>query len=264
MNIFDANTHIEKEHLSIRLKELNKWYGDVGKGTITHYATVSDILFGMTKHNISKSLVTPNTITTDKEDAKKASEMIASEIEGYKNLVGVACVHPYSKTAVYDLEEGIIERGLSTLMLCPDRQGFEVDDETVWILLERVEELGIPVILHTQWSSKTQTYLDMKALFDLGSSFHINFILTHMGTGGKISVLSSLVGLKNIYLETSHIQPKDIIRALGMFGSERLIFGSDFSYNLYPKHELEKILGLEIEKSDKEKILGKNMEKLLK
>ncbi|MFQ5801030.1 MAG: amidohydrolase family protein, partial [Candidatus Hydrothermarchaeales archaeon] len=104
----------------------------------------------------------------------------------------------------------------------------------------------------------------MGALFDLGSSFHINFILAHMGTGRKISLLSALVGLKNIYLETSHTQPKDIIHAIEMFGSERLIFGSDFSYNLYPKHELEKILGLEIETSDKEKILGKNMEKLLK
>jgi hypothetical protein len=51
MKIFDANTHIEKEPLSIRLKELNKWYGEVDEGTITHYATAQDILSGMRKNS---------------------------------------------------------------------------------------------------------------------------------------------------------------------------------------------------------------------
>jgi predicted TIM-barrel fold metal-dependent hydrolase len=263
MKIFDCNTHIEKEPLSIRLRELNKLHGEVDEGTITHYATVQDILSGMRKHNIDRSIVMPNTITTDKEDAKKASGMIAHEITGYKNLVGASCVHPYSKTAIDDLEEGVLENGLKALMLSPDRQGFELNDEALWMLLERVEEMKIPIILHTQWSKKGENYFDMETLFDVGSSFHINFVLAHFGAGKDISPVSEIADLKNIYFETSHIPPKDILRGLDMFGSNRLIFGSDFSYNLYPKYELEKILSLEIEKSDKEKILGKNLEKLI-
>jgi predicted TIM-barrel fold metal-dependent hydrolase len=264
MDIFDANTHIEKDPLSIRLKELNKRHGGADQGTITHYATVSDILTGMARNNVQKALVMPNTIPPDKEAAKKASEMVALEIGGYKNLVGAACVHPYSNKAVYDLEESILERGLSALMLCPDRQGFELDDEAVWILFERVEGMKIPVILHTQWSKKTQTYLDPEQLFDLGSSFRIDFILTHMGSGDNISPLSTLADLANIHFETSHTHPKNILRAIDIFGSERIIFGSDFFCNLYPKHELENLLGMDIEKSDKEKIFGKNLERLLK
>ena len=264
MNVFDGNTHLEKEHLSIRVREPNKEEGGFDDGVLTHYATVQDVLSGMKKHSIQKSLVMPNTVTADKMDAKKSSEMIAKEIVGFKNLVGAACVHPYSKSAVYDLEEGVLENGLRALMLCPERQGFEINDEAVWMLFERVEELKVPVILYTQWSKGTEDYLSMHSLFDVGSSFHINFILPHMGVGNDISTLSEIADLKNVYLETSHIQPRDVLRATGMFGPERLIFGSDFSYNLYPKYELEKILDLEIDKKDKEKILGKNLEGLLK
>jgi predicted TIM-barrel fold metal-dependent hydrolase len=264
MKIFDANTHIEKEPLSIRLKELNKWYGEVDEGTITHYATAQDILSGMRKNSIEKSLVMPNTVTTDKNDAKKASEMVAREIVGYPDLLGVACVHPYSKTVIYDLEEGILENGLRLLMLSPDRQGFELNDEAVWTLFERVEEMDLSVILYTQWAKNIETYFDAQILYDIGSSFHINFILPHMGINSDLSSLSETVHLENIFFETSHSSPKEILRALEMFGSERLVFGSDFSYNLYPKYELEKITSLEINKSDKEKILGKNLEKLLK
>jgi predicted TIM-barrel fold metal-dependent hydrolase len=85
-----------------------------------------------------------------------------------------------------------------------------------------------------------------------------------MGVGTDLSPLSEVVDLENIFFETSHIAPRDILHAIEMFGSERLIFGSDFSYNLYPKYELEKILSLEVDKSAKQKILGKNLETLLK
>jgi predicted TIM-barrel fold metal-dependent hydrolase len=264
MNILDANTHIEKEHLSLRLKELNKWEDVSDEGTITHYATVQDILSGMKKHDIKKSLVMPNSITTDKEDAKKASEMVAQELTGYKELVGAALVHPYSKNPVYDLEDAIIDCGLKVLVLSPDRQGFELSDEALWILLERVEEMEIPVILDTQWSKGTESYFNMDELFDLGSSFHLQFILTHMGVGTDLSSLSEVVDLENLFFETSHITPRDLLHSIEMFGSERLIFGSDFSYNLYPKYELEKILSLEVDKSTKQKILGKNLETVLK
>jgi len=264
MKIFDANTHIEKNPLSIRLKELNSWQEDSEEGSITHYATVQDILTGMKRHDITRSLVMPNSVTPDKEDAKRESEIIAREISGYTGLVGAGTVHPYSKTAIYDLESVVLENRLNVLMLSPDRQGFELNDEALWMLLERVEELKIPVILHTLWSKDTSEYFNRGALFDLGSSFHINFILTHMGAGGDLSLLSDLRELKNIFFETSHIKPKELLHAISLFGVRRLIFGSDFSYNLYPKYELEKILALEIEKKDLEHIMGKNMECLLK
>ncbi len=264
MKIFDANTHIEKNPLSIRLKELNSWHDETEDGSITHYATVQDILYGMKRHDITRSLVMPNSVTPDKEDAKRESEIVAREISGYTGLVGAGTVHPYSKTAVYDLESVVLENRLQALMLSPDRQGFELNDEALWMLLERVEELKIPVILHTLWSKDAADYFNMEGLFDLGSSFHIDFILTHMGAGADISALSDLAELKNIYLETSHTRPKDLLHAISLFGARRLVFGSDFSYNLYPKYELEKILALEIEKKDLEHIMGKNLEKLLK
>jgi len=263
MRVFDANTHIEREPISIRLRELDSWDGNASEGSITHYATVQDILAGMRKHSIDKALVMPSSVTTDKDDAKKATEMVAQEIRGYENLYGAACVHPYSKTAVEELEEGLIDRGLSALMLSPDRQGFELNDEALWMMLERVEELKAPVVLHTQWSRGMEASFSIHDLLDIGSSFHIDFILTHLGAGLSLSSLAELADLRNMHFEVSHSKPRDMLHALQLFGSERLIFGSDFSYNLYPKYELEKVLALDVNKRDKERILSKNIERML-
>src|SRR3972149_5326805 len=109
MNVFDGNTHLEKEHLSIRVREPNKEEGGFDDGVLTHYATVQDVLSGMKKHSIQKSLVMPNTVTVDKMDAKKSSEMIAKDIVGLKNLVGGAAVQSYTKTSADDPEEGVLE-----------------------------------------------------------------------------------------------------------------------------------------------------------
>ncbi len=264
MNIFDGNTHIEKDRVSIRLKELNKWHNGGDEGTISHYATVQDIVLGMRKHDIHRSLVMPNTVTADKAEGSKASEMVAHEIKGRKGIDGVAVVHPHSANPVYDLEDAVQEHGLRVLMLSPDKQGFDLSDESLWMLFERVEEMGIPVMIYTQWSKESEEYLNSSDLYDLGSSFHIDLILAHMGVGSDLAPLSDLADLRNIFFETSHIQPKDILHAIDMFGAKRLIFGSDFSYNLYPKYELEKIQDLEIDQKEKEKIMGRNLEKLVK
>lgn len=262
MKIVDTNVHIEKEPISIRVTDAEE-FGGVADTPITHYATVDDLLACMKTHDIEKAFVMPNTVTTDKVHSKKSCEMVSRTIKGYKNLIGVACVHPYSKDVLYDFEEAIFEQTLQVLMLAPDRQGFELSDEPVWRLFERVEEMKIPVILHTQWSKDENTYFEMETLYDLATSFQINFILTHLGSGDDLSQLSELTEAKNVYFETSHVRQRLIYRAAEMFGTERLLYGSDFAYNLYPKHELDKILNLELNKKDIERIMGKNAEKLL-
>lgn len=264
MRIIDSNTHIEKEPTSIRVSEINSWYANTAEGSVTHYATVQDILAGMKKHNIEKSLVLPNSITPDKKDARKTSHMISREIKGFDNLIGGALVHPYSHNAVEELEEAVLELGLSVLMLSPDKQGFELSDESLWILFERVEEMEVPVFLYAQWEKGLKDYFNKEDLYDIISSFHIPFLLAHMGVGDDVTMVTPLSDLKNIFLETSHITPKEIHHAIEVFGSDRVIFGSDFSYNLYPAFELEKILDMELGKKDKEKVLGKNLANLLK
>ncbi len=262
MKIIDTNVHIEKEPISIRMTDAEE-FGGVADTPITHYATVDDLVACMKTNQVEKAFVMPNTVTTDKTHSKKSCELVSRAIKGYKNLIGVASVHPYSKDVIYDFEEGVLEQGLQALMLAPDRQGFELSDESVWRLFERVEEMKIPVILHTQWSKEEDSYLEMETLHDLATSFHINFILTHLGAGDDLSQLSEVSEAGNVYFETSHVRQRLIYRAAEMFGSERIVFGSDFSYNLYPKHELDKILTLELNKKDVEKIMAKNVEKIL-
>jgi predicted TIM-barrel fold metal-dependent hydrolase len=49
---------------------------------------------------------------------------------------------------------------------------------------------------------------------------------------------------------------------LRKYGSDKLLFGSDFPFGL-PEDELKKILSIDISEADKEKIFGGNIIRLL-
>ena len=69
---------------------------------------------------------------------------------------------------------------------------------------------------------------------------------------------------KNIYCDTSAVKSKNILKmALDTFGAEHLLWGSDYPANKDIPGALNVIKELNIEESQKEKILGKNLEHIL-
>lgn len=71
--------------------------------------------------------------------------------------------------------------------------------------------------------------------------------------------------LKNIYVDTSGAASKSILRmALGFFGADRILWGSDFPANKDLSKSISAIKVIDIKDSEKEKILGCNMMSLFK
>lgn len=70
--------------------------------------------------------------------------------------------------------------------------------------------------------------------------------------------------LKNVYCDTSAVKSQNILKmALDMFGSERLLWGSDYPANKDIVGALNAVQGLEISQQQKERILGGNLEGIL-
>ena len=96
----------------------------------------------------------------------------------------------------------------------------------------------------------------------------VKVIIPHIGlaNGKAYKIIPALKDSPNVYLETGLAYPYEILEAILQFGADRVIFGSDTPYSS-TKIELFNLLEYDLLKSlseeDKEKILAKNMLKLM-
>jgi hypothetical protein len=127
--------------------------------------------------------------------------------------------------------------------LSPHSQVFPIDDPVFADALLLAGELQMPVNLHvTDPASRPFVGRIETPLLDfarLARDFpHTTFILAHWG-GMLPLVDAGVLALPNVYYDTAAspllydagVWP----RALAAFGRERVLFGSDFPLNLYPK-----------------------------
>jgi|GEM_PF-3527671 len=267
-SVIDANMHadVEKkpEKGEVEIEIGAEIEAELGIKSVYYSSSVESLIREMNKNSIKKAVLLPTEPAMPKKSPKSTNFALHSVSKNYPVFIPFGTVHPDSSSARYDLEEAIGEMELKGLLLAPDTQGFDIEDEGVWLLMEKVEELKIPVMLYTTYSPEIPAYFKAEALREMIASFKINFILPHMASGGDISGVSALVDLKNAYFETSHLAPDTILHAVDVMGEDRLIYGSDSYGGVYPRSELENILVLEIKKSAKEKILYNNISKVLK
>jgi len=138
-------------------------------------------------------------------------------------------------------EEGLIGLG----ELSPHSQGYAVDHPVFTAVLARAGELGWPVNLHVtdpsgvKYRGRIETPL--ADFVTVARAFPATtFILAHWG--GLLPLVSGLGGagdLANVYFDTAAsplLYDADIwTRMLPAVGSDRVLFGSDFPLNLYPR-----------------------------
>lgn len=143
-------------------------------------------------------------------------------------------------------EEGLIGIG----ELSPHSQRYRTDDETFRDVLSLAGELGLPVNLHVTdpdsrpFPGRIDTPArDFVQLADAHPE--TTFILAHWG-GLLAAREPRLLNRRNIYFDTAAsplmYDPGVWPRAIAQLGADRVLFGSDFPLNLYPK--LDELPGL--------------------
>lgn len=225
----------------------------VGEGRYKRL-TASELIVQMDENGIEKAVVCPveEHITVYNQEG---NDYILQAVKEYPDrLIGFATVNPwYGERAVEELERAVGE-GLRGLKLNSTLQGYFINDELVYPLIEAAQKMDIPVYFHTA----TPIFSLPLQLADLAGEFPaVRFIMGHAAASDFwIDAAPAASMHDNIFLESSLRSGSAVLQHLvGELGAQRLMFGSDTPASTISV-ELAKIDSLELSPADKEMVLA--------
>ena len=235
------------------------------------------ILNSMTKYNISFSLVSNGeSAEYDQNQILLSENQTISQIKSAKRAVEFAKKYPNKIGALIWIKP-ITERCDSEFIsyIKENRKfiyGFKIhafhskisaNDIRLEKYYSLAEELGLPVVVH---SDKTKEGNPLNIYNAAKRHKKINFVIVHMGLGtDHKNSFKYISKLDNLYGDTTRVSYTDIIEAVKICGSEKILFGTDNpmnSLNVYQPFfsNLKSLLKNE----DYENIMYKNAKRLFK
>jgi hypothetical protein len=137
-----------------------------------------------------------------------------------------------------------------------DEPVYRYDDPRCREFLEVVRRRRLPILLE-ETLENTMFFLDHLA-------GDLDIIIPHLGglNGGYVPLdRHGVWGRARVFADTSTAALPEIKDFLQRFGSQRLLFGSDYPFS-QPRIELDKILSLNLPEADTRAILGDNFRRL--
>ena len=237
------------------------------------------------------------------EMSRAINDGLAKVVKKYpKNFQALAMLPLIdTKLALRELDRAILELGLKGICMLTNVAGKTSDSDFLLPVYEKAQSLGVPIFIHPTTPVGAQVMQEWRLAIILGFEFDIvlsatrlaysgilerfpelKFVIAHLGAGipfliGRIDrgYHDPMCGvktkkptseyLKELHTDTVCFYQPTLKFAHEFFGTERMVMGSDFPL---PIGDLEaavpSIEAMDISKADKEKILGKNVEKLLK
>lgn len=192
----------------------------------------------------------------------------SKEQDGEK-FISFGSIHPDAEDYEEELER-IKTMGLHGIKLHPDYQDFFIDDEKMDPVYDAIERSGLPVVFHAGYDSLSPDTIHCtpeRTLKMIKKHPNLKTVLAHLGANCMWQeVLDKLAGFDGeVYFDTAFTSecPDELMQmVIEKHGADRILFASDCPWDSSYLIK-EKILRMGISESDKEKILGKNAERLL-
>ena len=190
----------------------------------------------------------------DNEVAYKAMQKYPGRIEGcvYVNPLEPNCL---------DLIDRYVKLGFKAIKLQPLRHAYCADSEIVDPILDKAEEYGIPVCIHSGHPPYSLPWQ-----IGLLAERHPNckVLMIHMGHGHGVYIDAALKMARrypNIYLEMSGMPMHTKIKeAYDTVGHDRIMFGTDGPFH-HPTVEMQKVLMCGVDEQGLEDIFYNNAKK---
>jgi predicted TIM-barrel fold metal-dependent hydrolase len=200
-----------------------------------------------------------------------SNEAVAEFCRDHETLIPFANINPFMMAnPAQELERCILEMGFKGLKLYPTYQGFHANDNMIYPLYAKAQELKIPVMIHTGSSifkGARLKYGDPLWIDDVAVDFpDLTLIQVHSGRGFWYSRAFFLSRLhRNVYMEIAGLPPHKLIEYFPELekNAEKIVFGSDWPGLRSIKANIEAIRSLPLSKEAKAKILGTNAARLL-
>jgi predicted TIM-barrel fold metal-dependent hydrolase len=211
------------------------------------------------------------------EYAPKTSGVVTNEYtsafcKGHKELIPFGCICLYNNVSYVEQAKNAVENlGVKGFKLLPSYQHFYPNNQEFFPFYEYVQSEGLPIMFHTGTSifkGSRIKYADPLLLDDVADEFsHLNIIMEHGGRPFWYDRAAWLISRhKNMHIGTAGTATRQLLKNFPNFEKfqDRFIFGSDWPGFPDVKSLIEKMRALPIGTEAKEKILGKNMKRLLK
>lgn len=224
-----------REALSSIPPVMLKSYEKMFKGMRTF--ELEEILADMDEAGVDKAVI----VAIDAETVyhyKVPNELVANAVKKYPDrFIGFASVDPHKGVlAIDELKRSIEELGLNGLKIIPHLIEMPPNDKRLYPILEKAQELNIPVLFHTGTHFHTGArlrYCRPETLDDVAIDFpELKIIAAHFGFPWFYEALAVVQKNENVYFNIAGWAPKYIpkyvIRMMDGPLSEKALFGSDF------------------------------------
>lgn len=200
-----------------------------------------------------------------------SNEAVAEFCKAHEALIPFANVNPFMvANPAQELERCVLEMGFKGLKLYPTYQGFYANDNMIYPIYAKAEELRIPVMIHTGSSifqGARLKYGDPLWMDDVAVDFpDLTLIQVHSGRGLWYRRASFLARLHhNVHMEIAGLPPRKLLEYFPDLAknADKIIFGSDWPGLRSIKANIEAIRSLPLSEETKAKILGKNAARIL-
>ncbi len=237
----------------------------IGKG-VRKSLKPGDLIKKMDDCGVDKAVVCPVEEGITVYNAEANQYILDAVNEFPDRLVGFGSFNPWFGRQALDMAGKFLGEGLRGLKFHPNLQGFMINDEIVYPLMEIAGEHHALVYTHCG----TPVYSLPFQILDLAGRFsdvpiimgHMGFNYEYMADTIKVSGMAD-----NLFLETSLTASAlalfdDFLKMAVGLDSGKVLFGSD-SPASDMAIELDKLRSLDISDEDMDKILGRNAEQLL-
>lgn len=139
-----------------------------------------------------------------------------------------------------------VKRGARGLKIHPILQNIRLSNPKVHAAVETIASLNLPILSHcgaNDYYFPEKTYPrdpeagDVKYFIELAQKYpDVTLVAGHAGglMGGEMEILGEAVkDLKNVYVDTTFRSAADILRAVELFGRDRVLFGTDNPFSTH-------------------------------
>ncbi|TAJ76315.1 amidohydrolase [bacterium] len=237
------------------------------------------------------------------EMSRVINDSLSRVVKKYPNHFQALAMLPLIDTqlALKELDRAIFDLGLKGICMLTNVAGKPPDSDFLLPVYERAQSLGVPIFIHPTTPAGAEVMKEWRLAIILGFEFDIilsatrlayagvferfpelHFVIAHLGAGipflaeridrgyrdptcGVRTKKATSEYLKELYTDAVCFYQPALMMAYEFFGADRMVLGSDFPLPIGDlQAAVPSIEAMDISKEEKEKILGKNVERLLK
>lgn len=260
MAILDFHAHIYPDAIA---RKAAMSIGEFYQLPMCHDGTVGTLVHLEQAAGITRMLVHSVAVTWEK--VERINDFIAGAVKAHPGqLIGFATLHPDHPHIEKEIDRAV-SLGLRGIKLHPDFQHFRIDEDKALPIYE-VLEGRLPLLIHT--GDTRYSFSEPERMARVLDRFpKLTAVCAHLGGWSEWEKAHHiLAGRPNVWVDTSsslYAIPKEAARRIiAHYGADRVLFGTD--YPMWdPREELRRLMDLELEAQDLEKILWRNASGLL-